>query len=979
MTDSFLHGRLRQLKRRLLSIGLVSAAGWGLALAAVGLIVGMWLDLVLELSPRLRIGSAVVALAVGVCLVVAVLIHAWRKARLDSLARRLDSVGASRGQILTGIDLLFDGRARVALTGGLAAIAVERAAVLTREIPSARAVPARPVGWALGSVMLVGLAVGLIAALLPRLARTQYMRFVDPFGDHPPYSRVILAVEPGDFSVVYGQGQDIVVKAEGPPLDRLDIVLLNEGTDQEEILPMFGEPDGRWRATIAGVTNPGQYFVRSRSVRSHRYRIDVITVPKLEEMRFRITPPAYTNRGAYEGPLPQGGIAGLPGTVIDLRARSNRPLSGGTLKVMERDRHGAEKATLIGLAPVSAGESEVEGRFEIREPGLIEVTVCDTDGQASQERFAAAVTVLPDDRPFVRLLDPPTVSLATPSVAVPVALDAEDDYGISRLQLYRSLNDSRSLPMDLEVSAPPPTRLADGAVLPLATYGVRPGDEIKLFARVEDNDPAAAKGSETPVALIRIISQEDFEQLILTREGMEVLQAKYAEARRRLEDLAMEIEKLQKEIAELPPDSELAQEKREQVSRFAEEMRKQASELRKAAENLLPYDLDQALTRRLEEMAEGLDEAADVLDEFNDSASPPKAGEMAETLKDLAEALKGQRDQYDEDVTQPLEQLAKIYPLLEDQARFTALYQEQKDLAERLASLKGKDSGDDPELRARMRDLEAEQFRIRERLNDLLQDIEDHIAQLPEDKEIQQLMEELDQRIEELAALDENAQDEKTQQRREKLEQRRDQLQQFLEGLDTLTETANEFVRGVRGSGAAEAMSDAESGLAEFSGTRGYEAASEAEQILLQFLSQCQSMGEGGQACMRFAPGLGEGLGATVDQLLAGAGMKVGMSGVGGAGGGYSARTSTLDNVGLYGQLPTMAGGPNERTRRDAAAVGFGPGRDGESRGGREPGRVEATEPLRAAGAGETAVPVQYRQRVGAYFERVADEVGDKE
>ena len=32
--------------------------------------------------------------------------------------------------------------------------------------------------------------------------------------------------------------------------------------------------------------------------------------------------------------------------------------------------------------------------------------------------------------------------------------------------------------------------------LPLSAYGLRPGDVIKLFARVEDNDPAGAKGSE---------------------------------------------------------------------------------------------------------------------------------------------------------------------------------------------------------------------------------------------------------------------------------------------------------------------------------------------------------------------------------------------------------------------------------------------------------------------------------------------------
>ena len=38
-----------------------------------------------------------------------------------------------------------------------------------------------------------------------------------------------------------------------------------------------------------------------------------------------------------------------------------------------------------------------------------------------------------------------------------------------------------------------------------------------------------------------------------------------------------------------------------------------------------------------------------------------------------------------------LEHLAKVYPLLEDAERFVEHYQRQKDLAERLASLKGKE------------------------------------------------------------------------------------------------------------------------------------------------------------------------------------------------------------------------------------------------------------------------------------------------
>ena len=105
------------------------------------------------------------------------------------------------------------------------------------------------------------------------------------------------------------------------------------------------------------------------------------------------------------------------------------------------------------------------------------------------------------------------MSLATPTALLPVTLSAEDDCGISRLQLFRSLNDSRPLSLDLPRPPRPPRRIDETVRLPLARYGLEPGDVIKLFGRVEDNDPAGAKGAESPVAAVRIVSQEEFERM----------------------------------------------------------------------------------------------------------------------------------------------------------------------------------------------------------------------------------------------------------------------------------------------------------------------------------------------------------------------------------------------------------------------------------------------------------------------------------
>ena len=83
-----------------------------------------------------------------------------------------------------------------------------------------------------------------------------------------------------------------------------------------------------------------------------------------------------------------------------------------------------------------------------------------------------------------------------------------------------------------------PTQWNEQRYLPLAEYGLKPGDEIALFARVADNDPAGAKGSESAVVRVRIIPRDVYERLVRARDGIEALAARYREAERRIEALA---------------------------------------------------------------------------------------------------------------------------------------------------------------------------------------------------------------------------------------------------------------------------------------------------------------------------------------------------------------------------------------------------------------------------------------------------------
>lgn len=957
-----LGGRLRRLARRLLAIRAAAGILLGVPAAAAVVVLWVWLDLLWELSPQVRIAGDALA---GLAAVAALAIVCWRALRLanrSAMARVLDRVGNTGGQILSGFDLAFatassggvssaatssaatssggtssggrssggtsSGQPGVGLSGkraneledGLAQLAIQRAGKLAGDVAPARAVPIHPLS--LAAVYAVATIAVLAAAALamPRLVAMEWLRMADPLGDHPPYSRVQLTLDPQNARVIYGGSLDVFATAAGDPVEQVDLVLVDPASGGEELLPMFPEGSNHWRTVLSRVTAPKQYFVRAERARSRRYSIDVVMTPRIEKLRCRVTPPAYTHLPPYAGPIPPSGLSGLPGTKVQIWATSNRPLRSGSVRLLPA----GGKLRDVRLAVGDSAE-EVVGAFAITAAGKFEVQVADADGTPSEDPVGGMIHLLHDDRPFVRIRQPAAVSLATPNAALPVVVSAEDDYGISRVQLYRSLNSSRAMPVEFPLPAVPPTRSDPQDRLPLASFGLAPGDVIRLFARVEDNDPAGAKGSESPAVEVRIISQQEFERMLRAREGLEVLVSKYRQAQRRLESLAKDADGLRKK-AKTKGDSKLSAEDRRAMRDLAERLQEQADQLDEAAKHLLPYDIDRQLSQQLQRLSRKMRLHAADLDQLASSANA-NGKQLEQALDDLQRELADDGAEFNRTALVPIEHLELLYPLIEDGARFAELVREQTDLADRLASLKGRDGEDSPLLKGRMRDLEVQQKEIREALAKLLDDIETHAAKLPDDSK-----------------------------------------------MADLRTAIGEFVAAVRSSGASEAMSDAELGLSEFSGTRGYEGAQKAADILQKFLSKMQAVAIKAKGSLAMAPGLSDLLGNTIEQLLGEAGLLPGDSrGTNGAGngGGMSYRRSTLDNVGLYGQMagmdPTNSGGQ-----------GHGPMAAGSPAGlidhAQSPVSAASESALQASGSGASAVPPGYRVRVGGYFQRIAEE-----
>jgi hypothetical protein len=276
-----------------------------------------------------------------------------------------------------------------------------------------------------------------------------------------------------------------------------------------------------------------------------------------------------------------------------------------------------------------------------------------------------------------------------------------------------------------------------------------------------------------------------------------------------------------------------------------------------------------------------------------------------------------------------------------DQQRFVDLANQQRDLAQRLDSMRSTTDANDPDVKRRAAELEAEQQQLRQTLGDLLDDIAAQAAALPDVPEF-----------------------------------------------EDLKSTAQEFANEVRDSQAQPSMASAQENLLSDNFPNAADDARHAADILASFIKKCNGMGNSAcKACkLAFNPSMGSpSLGNSIEQMMAMMGMKPGAKSGGapgmgfgfGAGGGYSVRQPGPQNVGMYGSMPMMmssrsAGRGNRATQGGATNSSGSPQQSGAGDG-------NETGPGNAEGQAASNVPPAYRAQVAEYFRQLAEKLGEEQ
>ncbi len=844
----------------------------------------------------------------GICAVAVAAAAAWHWRRLDALrlARLFERAERTLGDRLTnavqlgsqpgasGVDEFL--RRETVELGRRAARGVKTWPVVRRGMELAATLAAAAL---LGWFSFAWLGADAWRAVGPR--------FFDPHGDHPPYSTLNIEVMPGRAEILYGGQIEIRATTSGRPVDKLWLVARTATNLSRAI--MFLAPDKSFFQTLANLREPTEYFVTDGRARSRRFPIGIRFTPQITLVEVTTAFPDYTGRPPHTAKLADEPQALPADTRLAFRVASNRPLKQGTLTLTPVL---GGKPVEVALKPEAPQNNLVTGTFALSDPVAFSLSVRDVDGLDCAEPRRGRFNVLPDERPRLFVLEPGRDAVATPSIRVPVKVQAQDDYGITRVVWLRGHNRSVERPFNMKLALKGGRQSVESTgAFELDQLGVRPGDVIDYYFEAADNDPKGPNIALSRPYRLEIISEEQYQEILRQAAARKALFEPYFNLGAWLRRLAERARSLESKAEKSDPGT------RRDAGELADQLEKYERELGKLLLNPLMFDVEQSFRTTLVAQHTRVGAARQALRKA--LASGPLDPKQ---MKELADELGKLSQTEEEEIGQPAQQIASVAQVLARADAFVRLAQQQATLARMLRRFSEQTNTLSRLEQMELQELAHQQQRIQAALRTLLTQLPDLLSKVPTDPDYEAL--------------------------------RRD---------------VNAFLKGVADAAIEQDLADATQSLNEPDAMTGYVLALRAAQKMDQLIAKCSGLPGQGRQCLtaRFKPKLTKpGVGNSLEQILAA--MNAG-SGQGGRDG-YGLFN---EDVALYGPNVELAGAPAGGRREEGAAAGQGRQVARVAGDVRDPALAPPGAPGRVRLQPDAKFPLKYRELVGEYFRAMAE------
>ena len=335
-----------------------------------------------------------------------------------------------------------------------------------------------------------------------------------------------LTVTPGDARVPIGRSLTIAARASVlPRTPGRELPVLTIATSADTASGEMTPGDADFTYVTAPITESFTYRVSLGPATSREYRVEALPYPKVDGIDLSYRYPRWSGlepREERDG----GDVYGPEGTRVRLQVRVDKPVREAALVMGDGSRVALNAAS-------GARDGQVfETTMTLARDDSYRVALTDADGLANAESTEYFIRLMDDAPPDVRIVRPAGDQRVTPLAEVAVEARADDDHGVSGLELVYAVRgrDERVVPLGGGSG-----RSATGRhLIYLEDLDVNPGDFVSFYARARD----IARGKQPTESRsdIFFLEVKPFEEEFAAAQSM--AQAGAGAASRQLQSLA---------------------------------------------------------------------------------------------------------------------------------------------------------------------------------------------------------------------------------------------------------------------------------------------------------------------------------------------------------------------------------------------------------------------------------------------------------
>ncbi len=643
--------RLQSLlwKQRLIG----SSAGLILSLALIG---GVWTALALIAAVTVLpvwFKISLLALATGLAVYLF-----WRFAFMPFFAGDIDSVASRlekrfsklKGRLIAAVQFQRDPAALpVGTSPELVDLTARQTLELAETIDLNRSLDYQSVRkfWK-PSLSLVAL-VALIGVFAPEYYSHAYAVYSKPTVEVAPPLGYALSASPGAGKATRFRDLTLTGRVKGSDLPSKGVVRFRYegGSWQEEEfdlrkLPRTHTASGdslAFSARLREVRRSLEYYVSAGKRQTEPVRIEVVDLPRIEDVAISIVAPDYTGLEPVLLNDNTGSFAAVIGSHAKLQMKTNVPLAAARIvfQSVEESEDGANQKDEVMLTPVG---KTLSADMTVTENRVYTLQLTDSLGETNPDPIEYYITALEDRNPEVTVIKPGADVDIDESMLLPLKVRLSDDFGFSSLALkYTVVSDGRQSDENVIIINFSDNIKTDGEVeftWDLSKVAIGPGDYLSYYFEVFDND--AVSGPKQGLSkvyrarlpsikeLITEMEKESDDRISETekivkqerqlREQMKESQRKIQQAQddkkldwqkqKALEDLANKNEELMTQMEKLADQMKSQLQDKENSSLYSQEILDKLKRVQELYNEVATEDMKDA-QKRLQEALEKMD------------------------------------------------------------------------------------------------------------------------------------------------------------------------------------------------------------------------------------------------------------------------------------------------------------------------------------------------------------------------------------